>query len=866
MMRAYLALLRLYPASFRNEYGDEMCRVFARRLRDADGIGGRFSAWIGAVGDTFVNAARVHLDVLAQDLRYTARTLRRAPGFTVTAVVVAALGIAATTAAFSLVDHVLLRPLPFKDPDRLVRLYQDQSSRGYPRMELSPPNYRDWRRMATSFESMGAYTPTSATLVTGDDPERLEGLQATFEVLPMLGIAPAIGRFFTEQEDQDGAAATVILGDALWRGTFGSDPAIIGRKVLLDDEPHMVIAVMPPGFLFPNRKAQFWTPARFRRNDDYEDRTNYYLYGIARLRDGVSIDDARAELRLIAAQLERQFPKENEKTGATLVDLRTDLSRQSRLLLIALFGASVCVLLIACTNLANLLLARGLARRREIAVRTALGAGRERLTRQMITESILLASAGGILGVAFGIAATPLAARLVPNALPIAELPGTNLRMLAFAAVVTIATGIAFGMLPALRAGRVDPTALAEGARTGSGRRTERIRSMLVVVEITGSVVLLVGTGLLIRALWNVQRTDPGFDPRGVLTLRTELPLPKYDAVARRSAFFREVLSQVAALPGVASAAYISYLPMGSLRGGIWPVSLDGRPPEGPQRDTVSLRLVTPGFFSTLRIPLLAGRDVDERDTQSAPYVAVVSESFARQHWPGATALGRRFFVAFRERIIVGVVGNVRVRGLERESEPQVYLPHQQVPDGGLIGYTPKDLAIRSSMAPEALVPAVRAIIARADPHQPVSDVALYTDLIEAETAPRTTQLRVLGGFAIVALLLAAIGLHGLLAYTIVTRVREIGVRMALGAASHDIVFMLLRHGLGLAATGVAAGVALAYAAGRTLEALLAGVNPGDFVAFASAASLVLVATGSGVLVPALRARRIDPLVAIRSE
>jgi predicted permease len=866
MMRLYRALLHLYPASFRNEYGDEMARDFSRRLRDAGRPLGAIGVWLEALVDTLANALRVHRDVLAQDLRYTARSLRRSPGFTFTALVVTALGVGATTAAFSITDHVLLRPLPFKQPDRLVRLYQDQSFRGYARMELSPPNYRDWHQMATVFASMGAFTQASVNLVGQGEPERLTGTLATFEVLPMLGVAPALGRFFTAQEDQEGAAATVVLSHSLWRGTFGGDPGVIGRKVLLNDEPHIVIGVMPRGFYFPSRTTEFWAPMRFRHDDDYNDRTNYYLYGIARLRDGVSVDDARAELRVIAARLERQFPKENEGTSAAVVDLRTDLSRQARLLLVALFGASLCVLLIACTNLANLLLARALARRREVAVRAALGAGRERLVRQMLTESVLLACGGGIAGILIAIAGTPLAVRLVPNALPIAEMPAVNLRMLLFAGIVTLATGIAFGVLPALRAGQVDSAALAEGARSGGSRRAERVRSVLVVAEVTASVVLLIGTALLIRALWVVQRIDPGFDPQGVLTVRTTLPLPKYGGVAQRGQFYRAVLGDIEALPGVSGAAYISYLPMGSMRGGVWPISLDGRPPDGGERDTVLLRFVTPGFFSALRIPLRAGRDVDERDTQNAPYVAVVSESFVREHWPGESALGRRFFVGFRERTIVGVVGDIHVRGLERESEPQVYLPYEQVPDNGLIGYTPKDLVVRSSMPAGPLVAAVRSIIARADPQQPVSDVALYADVIESETAPRTAQLRVLAAFAAIALTLAGIGLHGLLAFIVSARTREIGVRIALGAASRDILRLVMGHGLLLATAGVAVGAALAYAAGRTMQSLLAGVPPSDGPAFIAACSLVLLVTILGTLVPARRAVRIDPLHAIRTE
>ncbi len=862
-MRLYRALLRLYPASFRNEYGDEMAAIFARRRREAGPIG-RLLLPIEAFADTAFNALRVHAELSRQDLRYSLRTLGRAPAFTLTAILVAALGIGATTAAFSITDHVLIRPLPFKDPHRLVRLYQDQSYRNYSRMELSPANYRDWQRMATGFESMGAFSQLSANLVGEGDPERLIGAQVTKEVLPILGVAPALGRLFSGDEDRAGAAGTVVLGHGLWQERFGSDPGVLGRKIVLNDEPSIVIGVMPRGFYFPRRDTQLWTALRLRP-EDFEDRTDWYLYGIGRLRSGTSVEEARAQLRLVAAQLERQYPKENARNSATVVDLRTELSSQSRLLLIALFGAAVCVLLIACTNLGNLLLARGLARRRELAVRAAMGAGPERLVRQMLTESLLLATFGGALGILLAIAAMPLAVRFVPNALPIADVPEVDLRVLLFAAVTTMMTGIGFGVLPALRAGRVDSAALAESSRAGSGR-SERVRSALVVAEVTASVVLLISAGLLIRALWVVQQTAPGFDADGVLTLRTALPLPKYAATDERARFYDRVVSHLRELPGVWNAAFISFVPMGPMRGGIWAITMDGRRENEINARTASLRFVTPGFFQALRIPLVAGRDVNDRDTGKAPFVAVVSESFAREHFPGQSPLGRHFFVAFQERTIVGVVGDVRVRGLERPSEPQVYLPHQQVPDGGLSYYMPQDLVVRSSMAPSALVPEVRGIIGRADSRQPISDIRLLRDLLDAETGPRTAQLRVLVAFAAVALLLAGIGLHGLLAFTVSARFREIGVRIALGAASRDILAMVVRHGLVLAAGGAALGVALAYVAGRTMEALLAGISPADTVAYGAAVALVLIVTLGGTLVPAVRAMRIDPLEAIRTE
>jgi predicted permease len=863
-MRAYELLLRLYPASFRNEYGAEMVKMFARRHRDA-GRFGRAALWLEAVADVTTSAAAVHAELASQDLKYSIRTIARAPSFSITVVLVAALGIGATTAAFTITDHVLVRPLPFKDPDRLVRLYQNQSFRGYSRMELSPPNFRDWQRMATGFEAMGAFANMSVNIVSDGPPERLTIAAVTSEVLPILGVAPALGRVFDAEEDDPSIPGTAVLSYGLWQERFAGDPAIVGRKIVLNDEPFTIIGVMPREFYFPYRTVRLWTPLRLSRQD-LESRTNWYLNGVARLRAGVSLEEASAQLRSVAAELARQYPVENAHNGATVVGLRADVSRQSRLLLLALLAAAACVLLIACMNVGNLLLARALRRRRELAVRAALGAGRERIVRQLLTESVVLASCGGLLGVVLAVVALPAAARLVPNGLPIAEVPQIDARILAFAAVVTMMTAVGFGMLPALRAGRIDPSALAEGSRTGGGLRAERLRSLLVVAEVTASVVLLVAAGLLIRALWTVQQVDPGFDASGVLTLRTPMPLPKYQLVEARARLYDRVLTDVRQLPGVARAAYISFVPLGPMRGGIWPVTMDGRRESEAEARTASLRFVTPGFFQAMGIPLLAGRDVETRDTREAPFVAVVSESFAKEHWPGAPPLGRRFFMAFQERIVAGVVGDVRVRGLERRSEPQVYLPFTQVPDGGLIGYLPQDLVVRSSGDPMALVPAIREIVKRADPQLPVSDIRLLEDLVHGETAPRAVQLRVLGGFAAVALLLAGIGLQGLLTYIVSAQARDIGVRIALGAQTRDILGMVIRHGLALAIAGTALGVPLAYVAGKSLEGLLAGVSPMDAVAYTAAVALVLATTLAGTLVPAVRAVSIDPLTVIRTE
>jgi predicted permease len=793
------------------------------------------------------------------------RTLARSPGFTLTATLVAALGIGATTAAFSMADHVLVRPLPFPEPDRIVRLWQDQSFRGYPRMELSPANYRDWARSSTSVDVMAAYRNVSANLVDGGEPQRLDGAAATADLFTLLGVEAAMGRVFSGADDREGAPGTIVLSHGLWTSRFGGDADVVGRSVVLDGEPHTIIGVMQAAFHFPSRVTTFWKPMRFAARD-FEDRTDTYLHAVGRLRRGVTLEQARAEMRLIAAQLEREHPEENARTGATVHRLRDAVSERARLLLAALAGASLCVLLIACTNLANLLLARALGRQKELAIRTVLGAGRPRLVRQMLTESLVLAAAGGTLGVVLAMAAMPLSAALVPNTLPIAETPALDLRVLALAAIVTAATGIGFGVVPALRVGaRSEAGDLVQGARAGASPRTERLRSTLVVAEVTAAVVLVVCSGLLLRAMWRVQQTDPGFRAGGVLTLRTALPMPKYEPTGRREQFYRQVLSDIRSLPGVEQAAYISFLPM-VMRGGIWSVTIDGQPENRAEPRVASLRFVTPGFFATVGTPLLRGRDVSEADTGTSPFVAVVSESFARQHWPGVDPIGRRVRIAFQDRTVVGVAGDIRVRGLEAPSEPQVYLPSPQVPDGGIIFYVPKDLVVRASVPAATLVPAIRGVVARADPQQPISDVRLLADIVDEETAPRRAQVRVLGAFASLAFLLAAIGIHGLLAFSVSSRVREIGIRVALGARPGAILALVVRRGAVLALGGVILGVVLAYAAGRMLQAVLAGVGPADAATFLAATLVSLVMTLAGTLAPALRAIRVDPVVAMRVE
>jgi putative ABC transport system permease protein len=871
-MVIYRALLRAYPKSFRAEYGAEMLKDFSRQCRGLSSAG-KVALLARAVIDTSANALGVHLDILKQDLRYALRSLSRAPGFSITAIAVAALGIGATTSTFTIADHVLLRPLPFPDPDRLVRLTENHAAQGYPRIEPAPPNYFDWKRMATSFEGIEAFNADTASLVGTGEPERLRGSRVAGGVFKLLGRQAAIGRTIAEA-DLTATPDVMVISDRMWRTRFGADPNVLGRTLTLDETTLTVIGVMPPDFHFPTRDTDYWRAFRLNPTGSDTRRNNNYLQVMARLKAGVSFEQARSEMQTIADQIAQQFPKEQTGKSVNVQRWRDDVAWQARMMLWAMVGASLCVLLIACTNLANLMLARALARQTEFAVRTAIGASVDRLVRQTLTDSLLLAGAGGVLGVLLAIAAAPLVVRLAPTALPIAEVPPIDLRMLGVAAFVALTTGVVFGVLPALRIfRRTDASALKEGARGGTSRGTERVRSALVVAEIVASVVLLVLAGLLVQALLKVQAIDPGFNSSNVLTLKTMLPLPKYAPSVARQQFYDQVLAETRALPGVTSAAYVSFTPF-TMRGGMWEVLTTTPDPTNaggfaapPDVRRASLRMVTPDYFKTLGIPVLHGRDINANDTLESPGVAVVSRSFVEQYYPGQDPIGRQFGFAFNVRTIVGVVGDVRFRGLERtDNEPQVYVAASQQRDGQTFFYAPQDLLVRTSVPATPLIPAVRGIIRKADSQLPITSVRMLDDVVALETAPRLVQLRVLGAFTAAAFLLAAVGIHGLLAFTVAARSREIGVRMALGAKARDIVGMVIGRSAWLASGGVVIGAAVAYAVGRSMQAMLFGVDPANPAVFGAAIALVAVMTMAGSLLPAWRAARVDPITATRAE
>ncbi|HVE35900.1 MAG TPA: ABC transporter permease [Gemmatimonadaceae bacterium] len=858
----YRFLLHLYPASFRAEYGDELLRAFAEAARHR----GPVANAVAALRDIVPNALIAHGSMLRQDLHYAFRTMRRSRVFVATVILVTALGVGANTATFSVADLVLLRPLPFRDPGALVRLCEGpREGGGWGCMnELSPANYRDVARTTTTVRQWGVYTGAEGNLVGTGEPVRVGAEAVSPEVFPILGVRPLLGRVFDTTAAGQRDAGSVVLSYGLWQSQFGGRSGILGTTIRLDDKPRTIIGVMPPAFRFPAPGTQLWTPLVLR-DTDFVDRTNTYLQGIGRLEPGVTFDQARAELALVFGRLSRENPETNRDTWFSFFRLHDEMAPRYRLMLLLLCGASLSLLLLTGANLANLLLARATARELELAVRAALGAGRERLVRQMLTESLVLAIIGGLIGVAVATLAVPLLAHLIPTSLPLGEAPRLDSRALLVAGAFTALTGFVFGLIPALVTGRRTAfRALREGARGGGGRR-QRLRTTLVAIEVAVSVLLLVSSTFLARAVWRVQSVDPGFSSDGVLTLRTTLTQTRAADSVRRTEFYDRVLAGVRALPGVTAAAYTSGLPM-VLTGGITGVELPGQPARNRRANGVSLRFVTPQFFDVLKIPILAGRRIEEADRLGRPLVAVVSESFVARQLSNEPPIGKTFRARGLEYTIVGVVKDIKVRGLERTNEPQLYLSAAQGPGALGILYIPKDLIIRAGAGSAGLVAAARDIIHRIDAQQPVSDVRMLSNVVEGQTADRRAQLRILIALAGLALLLTAIGIYGLLAFMVTQRAREIGVRLALGAEPGRVARMVVGDATRLALIGGVPGVIAAYAVARAMNALLFGIAPTDPVTLASGFVIVLLATIAGSLAPAMSAVRVSPLVAMRAE
>jgi putative ABC transport system permease protein len=799
---------------------------------------------------------------LLRDARYASRNLWRNPGFTAVSVLALALGIGANSAIYTVVNSVLLQPLRYPDAHQLVVVRERNLRLGFPQFSLSPGNYLGFRDRNRTFSGIAVSASGGMNLSGGAEPERLRGVRVSGNYFDILGRKPAIGRVFSQEETQLGSHRVAILSHALWQRRFGGAADALGRTLQLNGEIFTVVGVMPPDFQFPGR-TEIWTPLAMN-TANWEQRGGHYLQGIGRLKPGVTIASAQADLNAIAAEADRQFPRTNAGWDTTLQDLQEAAVGRIRPAMLTLSAAVGFVLLIACVNIANLLLSRSSARRREIGIRASLGAGRWRLIRQLLTESLLLAAVGAAVGLGLAWAGVRALVTVSPNILPRASEIALDLRAVAFTAAVAILTGVLFGIAPALHMVRTDlMAALREGARGNAiGFRRNRLRSILVTGEVALALMLLCGAGLLMRSFYRLQSMDPGFDPHGVLTFRTNLPAAKYNNNELRIAFYSRALERLRALPAVASAG----------AGQIFPLSGDdyilsftqvGKPPLPPGNDrSAAFYSVTPGYFQSLRIPIKAGRDFNEHDDAAGAPVAIISESMASRYYAGESPLGQRIQMGngSKPAEIVGIVGDVRDQQLEELGRPAVYEPAAQIPFGTMY------FGIRSAADPAALIPAVRAVMRELDSELPLDAVGTVDSLVATSLAQRRFAMLLMAIFAAIALALAMIGIYGVISYSVTQATQEIGIRMALGARPGDVLAMVFRYAGILLGAGLAIGFAGALAAGKLIAAQLFDVRATDPLTYALVAAALLLTGVIASAVPAIRATRVDPLVALREE
>ena len=805
-----------------------------------------------------------------QDLRYGFRALLRNPGFSVVAILALALGIGPNSAIFTMVNAVLLKPLPMPEPNRVVMIWQTLLKSGFDQMPVSAADYIDWKQQARSFEAMSAAfaIPEYGLNISGaGEPERVSAATCSKEFLPALGIKPVVGRNFLPDEDRPGGPPVVFISHALWQRKFRSDPSMVGRTLTVDGVPRTVVGVVPHE-LGEMVAADLWLPTAINPNDAERGNHNYGI--VARLKPGVTMQQARAEMMLIARRLEQQYPKTNTGWGVTLFPMAEMYTGRIRPVLLVLLGAVGLLLLIACANLANLLLARAATREREIAIRGALGAGRLRIIRQLLTESLVLALSGGALGMLLGAWSVRLLRGVVPDMFPLMQHMSMDARVLAFTAGLSILTGVLFGLVPAWKAARADiNTTLKESAgRSESAGGSQRIRSALLASEVALAVLLSVSAGLLLRSFMRVMEINPGVRTANILTMNLSLPEVKYDTPLKRANFFKTLVERVDALQGVRSSGAVMFPPLRvsilSFRVGVNSFVIQGRPPvPEDQRPPADYRPATPGYFNTMGIALKQGRLFDQHDDTNAKRVALVNEALVRKHFAHENPLGQHIMMGNSVNTlieIVGVVADAKLYGLDAPVEPAVYVPHMQSPPD-IMG-----LVVRTEGDAGTVAAAVRREVLKLDPEQPISNVRTIEKVLSDSLMLRRVSMLMLMVFAGLALTLATLGIYGLTAYSVSRRTHEIGLRVALGASQPEILRLVVGRGLVISAIGAIIGLAAAFQLTRALAGMLYGVTATDPLVFAGVPLLLIVVSVLASYVPARKAAKIDPLVALRYE
>jgi putative ABC transport system permease protein len=797
------------------------------------------------------------MDTWLQDIRFGIRSLYKQPAFTAVAVITLALGIGGNTAMFSVVNAVLLRPLPFEEPERLVRV---QSRNSFPDMT-------DWIEQTQTAETFGGYATFVLDLTEGEEAERVQGSAVTGGLFRLLGVSPALGRTLEPEDDQPGGERVALLSDGVWRRRLGGDPDIVGKSLSFSGNPYTVVGVMPAGFQLPLGASEVWVPTRVVMAEASAARGAHMFQAVGRLKHGVSLEQAQADMDNIASRLAELYPEENLNRRFVLLPLREHLVRGARPALLILLGSVGFVLLIACANVANLLLARGATRQREIAVRASLGATQLRLFRQLLTESVLLSVVGGALAVPLAFAIVQGAVALGAGSIPRLDEISVDGRVLSFALGLSLVTGVVFGLVPAAHA--TVPRlfdSLREGGHSPGASLPAGVRNALVVVEMALAVVLLIGAGLLLRSVYQLQNVDPGFNPDRLLTMDFSLPTSTYREIPKRIVFYRQILEKIGALPGVELVAASTDLPFGS---NFVPHNfvVEGRPMDPGTEPEIYYRGISPGYFDTMEIPLLQGRRFTEQDREDAPSVGIINQALARQLFPDEDPIGQRFRWARRETLywitIVGVAGDVRPFGLDESEQPAVYIPFTQERDWWR---TWMHIVARASTDPMSLAAPVKSRVAEVATTIPVANLQSMEDLMADSFVQRRAQLWLLGGFAAVAMTLAAVGIYGVLSFLVVQRTNEIGIRMALGAERRDLLTLVLGQGMVLAVPGLGLGLAGALGLTRVMSSLLYQVSATDPMTFLLIAILLSLVAFAASLIPALRATKVDPLTALRYE